>query len=183
MKYDIIYADPPWEYNGRIKSTNKRGFTHVSDHYSTMSGKEIMALAPTIKDISKENCLLFMWTTSPYMAYSIDVMKEWGFDYKAVAFVWEKERVNMGAYTMGSCEFVIVGKKGKIPKKSVHNIRQFLSEKRTKHSKKPLEIQKRIDTMFPLASKIELFARNSADGWDSWGNEIDGIDIFNGSSK
>lgn len=174
-KYDIILADPPWEYSGRIKSSNEKGYTHVTDHYPTMTGKEIMAMSDTIKNISKDNCLLLMWTTGPYMQYSIDVMKEWGFDYKTVAFVWEKQRVNMGAYTMSSCEFVILGKKGKIPQRSARNVRQFLSEKRTRHSKKPEEIMDRIDSIFNGGgiSKIELFARNSRSGWDSWGNEIE----------
>ena len=36
----------------------------------------------------------------------------------------------------------------------------------------------RIERMFPDQSKLELFARQKFDGWDSFGNEIDSdIDI------
>lgn len=30
-----------------------------------------------------------------------------------------------------------------------------------------------ITKMFPTQNKIELFARQKVDGWDSWGNEIE----------
>lgn len=29
-----------------------------------------------------------------------------------------------------------------------------------------------IERMFPNCNKLELFARNTREGWDSWGNEI-----------
>ena len=43
---------------------------------------------------------------------------------------------------------------------------------RTKHSKKPIEVRNRIEELFGNLPRIELFAREKADGWDSWGNEI-----------
>ncbi len=63
-------------------------------------------------------------------------------------------------------------KKGKIPKKQANNIKQFLSEYVGKHSKKPEEIRDRIDKMFNIYPRIELFARQHAEGWDCWGNEV-----------
>ena len=55
---------------------------------------------------------------------------------------------------------------------SSRNERQFLSEIRTQHSKKPDEIRNRIMRMFPEKNKIELFAREKTEGWDVWGNEV-----------
>jgi len=78
-----------------------------------------------------------------------------------------------GSYTMSECEICLIGKKGKIPQpRGARNIRQFLSEKKTRHSAKPVEIRNRIEQMFPTQDKIELFARNKTDGWDVWGNEV-----------
>ena len=37
---------------------------------------------------------------------------------------------------------------------------------------KPNEIRERIQKMFPLQKKIELFAREKVQDWDSWGNEL-----------
>lgn len=183
VKYDIIVADPPWHYNGSIRRGENEKFTHVTDHYPTMTNKELLELADSIKEIAKDNSICFMWTTGPFLEFSIELLNKWGFKYSTVAFVWEKQRANMGAYTMSSCEFVILGKKGKIPKRSARNVRQFLSEKSIKHSKKPEEIMDRIDTIFSGGgiSKIELFARNTRPGWDSWGNEIESTVDLNGS--
>ena len=72
-----------------------------------------------------------------------------------------------------SPEIPLVSIKGKIPQpRGSRKERQFLSELRTKHSKKPDEIRKRIERMFPKQTKIELFARQRYDGWDAWGNEV-----------
>ena len=45
-------------------------------------------------------------------------------------------------------------------------------EKSTKHSKKPLIAYEIIEKMFPNTEKIELFARNERENWDSFGDEI-----------
>ena len=75
---------------------------------------------------------------------------------------------------MSQVEICIVGKKGRIPKpRGLRNIRQFLSKMRGKHSEKPTEVRERIEKMFPVQSKIELFARTRHVGWDSWGNEVE----------
>lgn len=39
------------------------------------------------------------------------------------------------------------------------------------HSKKPDETRRRIVELLGDVPRIELFARQRADGWDTWGNE------------
>ncbi len=41
-----------------------------------------------------------------------------------------------------------------------------------KYSKKPDEVRDRIVELFGDLPRIELFARQHADGWDCWGNEV-----------
>ena len=41
------------------------------------------------------------------------------------------------------------------------------------HSQKPDEARDRIVQLFGDVPRIELFARQKVDGWDSWGNEIE----------
>lgn len=41
------------------------------------------------------------------------------------------------------------------------------------HSKKPDEARERIIELIGDLPRIELFAREKKDGWDSWGNEIE----------
>lgn len=182
-KYQIIYADPPWDYGGKmqydkttIKSKNinfeKDIFiSSASFKYPTIKLKDLMTLP--IQNIADENCILFMWTTGPQFANSIKLGEAWGFEYKTVAFVWDKMVHNPGRYTLSQTEFVLAFKKGKIPTpRGARNIKQFLQVHRQKHSEKPIEVIDGITKMFPLQDKIELFARKNYSGWDNWGLEI-----------
>ena len=177
-KYSIIYADPPWKYkqkqiNFQHYDKGKKYINSVEEHYNTMSKKELYNMKSIIENITnKESCLLFMWATCPNLDLAIDLGREWGFEFKTVAFVWDKQRTNYGFYTLSQCELCLVFKKGKIPKKETNNIKQFLSEYVDKHSKKPEEIRNRIDKMFSKQSRIELFARQQVEDWDCWGNEV-----------
>ena len=171
--FDLIYADPPWDYDGRTFLDDKANDTGAaSDHYPTMKPQQLIDMGKGIKQITKENAICFMWTTGPQMQISIDVLNAWGFQYKTVAFTWEKCRTNPGYYTMSSTEFVIVGTKNTIPKpRGRRNIKQFLMKKRQRHSAKPHAIRERIHKMFPKQTKLELFSRHAHDGWYAWGNQ------------
>ena len=197
-KYDIIYADPPWDYSyvgknfDRNFTKNKHGFAPVisaKDHYNTMSNKNIMDLP--IRNITAKNCLLFIWITSPLLDIGLGVLKAWDFEYKTKGFTWNKKTLMPGFYTMSQIEDCYVGKKGAIPKpRGIRNSRQFYEtveeiphyyyeEKRSLHSRKPDEFRKRIEQMFPEQKKIELFARKENglfedtrfENWDIWGKE------------
>lgn len=168
-KYQIIYADPPWKFGGSGGSK----WAPASNYYDVMSFEELNSFGKTIKNIADDNCLLFMWVVNSALDKCIDVGKKWGFKFITVAFVWYKQRANVGNYTMPQCEMCLVFKKGKIPADRVRNpgTKQFISAKSTSHSTKPHEIRERICKMFPASTKIELFARQSVDGWDRWGNQ------------
>ena len=172
-KYQVIYADPPWQYKSKECLAKKSILNgNLNTHYDTLTIKDLKQLP--IKEISDENSLLFLWVVSPMLDDCIDVLKSWGFKYSTIAFVWYKEKTNPGSYTMSECEICLVGKKGTIPKpRGARNIKQFLSEKKTRHSSKPKEIRNRIEQMFPTQDKIELFAREKVDCWDVWGNEVE----------
>jgi N6-adenosine-specific RNA methylase IME4 len=127
-----------------------------------------------VKEKCDKDCVLFLWTSSPHLPQAIELMTAWGFDYKTVAFVWEKQKTNPGYYTMSQCELCLVGKRGKIPRpRGSRKERQFLSSMRGRHSEKPEEIRSRISRMFPDQKKLELFARQKVEGWDAHGNEIE----------
>ena len=182
-KYSIIYADPPWDYGGKmqydkttIKSENE-GFkreifiSSASFKYPTVKLNDLKKL--DIKSISEDDCLLFLWTTGPQLANSVELGEAWGFEYKTVAFVWDKMIHNPGRYTLSQTEFCLVFKKGRIPlPRGARNIRQLVSIPRGVHSAKPVEVIDGITKMFPSQKKIELFARKNYFGWDNWGLEI-----------
>jgi N6-adenosine-specific RNA methylase IME4 len=171
-KYQIIYADPPWQYETTeclAKTSILNG--DINTHYNTLSLEELKTL--DIPSISDKDSLLFMWVVSPMLPDCIDLMLSWGFEYATIGFIWYKQKANPGHYTLSECELCLIGKKGRIPEsRGARNIRQFLSSARREHSKKPVEIRARIDMMFPRNTKIELFSRDKIEGWDCWGNEV-----------
>lgn len=174
-EFDIIYADPPWHYKGQLQHNGSGNDTTggAVAHYNTVSWEELSKL--DVKSIAAENCLLFMWSSSPHLDQAIRLGMAWGFKWATVAFVWDKKRVNPGHYTMSQCELCLVFKIGCIPKpRGGRNVEQLISEKRTVHSQKPDEVRNRIDTMFPWSRKLELFARETADNWQGWGLECNG---------
>lgn len=169
--YEIIYADPPWDYAGQTQHGGQGTPCSSSalEHYPTMTVEEMLK---EITVPAADNCLLFMWTSSPHLDQAMTLGQGWGFNYATVAFVWHKGKTNPGFYTMSECELCLVFKRGKIPSpRGSRNQRQFLYETRREHSRKPEEIRKRIERMFPTQTKFEMFARTEIPGWDTFGNQ------------
>jgi len=174
--FEIVYADPPWDYKGR----KQFGFAGdvgedtggAINQYPTVPLETLKALP--VSEIVSDNALLFMWVTGPMMDSAFPLAKAWGFSkYGTVAFDWDKRRTNPGYYTLSQHEYVLVFKRGKIPRpRGTRNERQRVCKTRSKHSSKPVIVRRRIERMFPNQSKIELFARDTAEGWTSWGNEV-----------
>ena len=78
----------------------------------------------------------------------------------------------MGSYTKCNAELCLLGMRGHI--KSVDKtVRQILMHPRMGHSVKPPVIRDRIVQLFGDIPRVELFARQKAEGWDSWGNEVE----------
>lgn len=173
-KYSVIYADPPWRY--RVYSKKGLGRSAES-HYPTMSLEEIKALP--IGELAAKDCVLFMWITFPCMQEAFQVLEAWGFEYKTTAFVWIKQnRVSdslfwgMGYWTRANAELCILATKGH-PKRASPGVHQVIVSHIEEHSKKPEEARNRIVQLMGDVPRIELFARQSPEGWDVWGNEVE----------
>ena len=182
-KFDIVYADPPWHYNGKLQfDKSSKGVDRIdlsknifissaAFKYPTLKTSELMEIP--IHKIAKDDCLLFMWTTNPHLAQAIELGKAWGFEYKTVAFIWDKINHNPGQYTLSNCELCLVFKRGRIPKpRGARNIQQLVRSPRKRHSEKPIEVIQAIQKMFPTQERIELFARRKTKGWSVWGIDV-----------
>ena len=77
----------------------------------------------------------------------------------------------MGYYTRCNPEQCLLATKGK-PKRISKSVRQLIVSRLEQHSKKPEDIRNRIVELSGDLPRIELFARQSVEGWDSWGNEV-----------
>jgi N6-adenosine-specific RNA methylase IME4 len=174
-KYNIIYADPAWNYttfSNKIPQRAKSG-----QKYNAMRMVDIYDLP--VNKISNENAILFMWATSALLPEAIYTIKAWGFDFKTVGFVWIKKNKKqtdtnfwgMGKYTRANAEYCLIGTKGNI-KAISHGVHSVIETPIEAHSKKPDIVRDKIVELMGDLPRIELFARQKADGWDSWGNEV-----------
>lgn len=173
-QYSVIYADPPWQYRTYSKKGQGRS---AESHYPTMSLDDIKALP--VGELAAKDCALFMWATFPCLLEAFQVLDAWGFEYKTIAFVWIKQnRISdslfwgMGYWTRANAELCILATKGH-PKRVNSGVHQVIMSHIEHHSKKPDEARDRIVQLMGDVPRIELFARQSPDGWDVWGNEVE----------
>lgn len=176
MKYQIIYADPPWKYSSRANhKTRFRG--GAEGHYQLMDMEAIKALP--LSSLADENCVLFMWCTFPYLDEQIKLFRHWGFKYRTVGFTWVKTNPDqqlktffgVGFYAKSNAEICLMGIKGKM-KPISNSISSIVIYPRGKHSEKPAVIRDKIIALFGNLPRVELFARQKIEGWDAWGNEV-----------
>ena len=172
-KYSIIYADPPWSYRDKALAGNRGACCK----YPTLTIEQIKKLP--ISELAANDCALFLWVTMPKLDEVLSVIGAWGFVYKTVAFTWVKRNrksdtwfMGMGSWTRANAELCLIATRGK-PKRINAGVHSLIESRIEGHSKKPDEARKRIIKLMGNLPRIELFAREKVDGWDSWGNEVE----------
>lgn len=179
MKYNVIYADPPWSYNQKqVGRGNKSG---ALDKYSLMDNDDI-ATTP-IESMVEQDALLFMWATVPLLPEAFKVIPGWGFTYKTI-IVWEKTGIlGMGNWLRIQEEILIVAVRGKV-KPFKHQERNIYKHPICEHSAKPHFfrelVRKLSDKSIEQPKRLELFARSRAgmfsdyeyEGWHVYGNQV-----------
>lgn len=178
----VLYVDPPWRFDTFSEDPGDR-----APAYPTMTMDQIAALP--LSDLAMRDCWLYCWTSGPYMQHTLDIIRYgWGFTYSSVAFTWVKLKrtgegfhKGLGKTTRKNTETVLLAKLGSPPilrrpdellvTEDDHEGEVFISRVR-EHSRKPDEIRNRITEM-ARGPYLELFARQRAPGWRSWGNDVD----------
>jgi len=172
MKYNIIYADPPWRVMAGSKQSRKPNDSQASQklHYPTMSLEQIKELE--IKNIVNKNAVLFLWTINKYLEQSYDVARSWGFK-PSTMLVWDKTPKGLGlggTFTLAN-EYLLFARRGTLKaKKRVKGNHWWFPRER--HSKKPDFFREMITDTFGDLPRVELFARQETNGWDVFGNEV-----------
>ena len=169
-KYSVILADPPWHWRARSEKGTGRG---AVAHYPVMRFEDIVALP--VMDYAEKDCALFLWAIDPMLPKALELIEKWGFSYKTVAFYWAKTtktggfHTSMGYWTRANPEQCLLAVRGR-PKRQAKDVRRLLVSPRQEHSRKPAEVRDRIVRLVP-GPYLELFARETALGWDSMGDQ------------
>lgn len=174
LKYKCIYADPPWTFSSWSKKGEGKS---AQNHYGCMTLQELTELPVNL--VSDDDCILFMWVTSPMIDDQIKVMENWGFEYKTIGFTWIKLNpkaltpfIGLGYYTRSNAEYCLIGTRGKPGRPKNKGISSVIMSPIREHSRKPDVVRKHIMDMYD-GPYLELFAREETDGWDYFGNETE----------
>jgi N6-adenosine-specific RNA methylase IME4 len=202
MKFNIVYADPAWEYDDKALAGGRGAVCK----YPVMTEEDIYALP--VEDIAAEDSVLFLWCTFPKIAEGLECGKRWGFRYKTCAFTWVKPSgpfgrfldafkhphmvagdwmpllnaintmwfIGMGRWTRSNAEVCLLFTRGK-PQRVDAGVNQIICAPRMKHSAKPPETRDRIVRLCGDVPRVELFAREQVEDWVCLGFDADGQDL------
>jgi N6-adenosine-specific RNA methylase IME4 len=188
--YQCVLIDPPTKF---IAGTKGR-----PQHYPRMTDHEIAAL-PVRELIDPSGCFIFLWVTSAKLyrpknsrnqLRPDEIAEAWGAKWSGRAFIWIKTLRSRGHQMMFSpadlhsgqgyttrknAEDCLLFKVGK-PQRLAKNINEPIISPLREHSRKPDEVFTRIER-FCAGPRVELFARETRPGWDTWGSEKTKFDL------
>lgn len=153
-------------------------------HYETLSIEEIAALP--VSDLASKDAVLFLWATWPTIRDALAVIEAWQFTYKTCAFCWLKAdpyrlfaddatpSAGLGYWTRSNSEPCLLATRGR-PKRLNADVRQGIIAPRREHSRKPEGIHARVERLV-AGPYLELFSRQSRQGWEAWGVETGKFD-------
>ena len=173
--YGLIYADPPWKQSKGGKKSVRENSSGKPLDYPTCSLDEIKEHLRLATESTTENSILFLWTIDKYLFEAQQIAESLGYKLHA-RMIWDKVTGIPAAFTVRyGHEYLLYMYKGKltpVAKDERGKIHTVFRERGTKHSKKPDIAYEIIERLYPDLKKLEMYARETRDGWDSFGNEV-----------
>lgn len=183
-RYGLFYMDPPWQY----EMYSDLGYEKSPDaHYDCMNYYELLGLRDEVLFAALPDSVCFMWAVWPKLDEAMRLMREYGFTYKTGG-AWHKRSktwvpgcdepksaFGTGYILRSACEPFLIGTIGQpnIKNKSTRNI---IEEAVREHSRKPQSVYETLENLFD-GPYLEMFARNTVEGWDCFGNETNKFDV------
>ena len=173
-RFPLLYADPAMSYRDKA-SAGKRGAAHK---YPVMRAIDN---AMIIDSYAEKDCTLFCWWTWPTRLELESAIFSVGFKYRTIAFIWVKTTTTgkihrgMGHWTSANTEPCCVYTRGKDYPRPTRplTVGQVVMAPVQEHSAKPPVVRDNIVQLMGDVKRAELFARGRADGWESFGIEVD----------
>lgn len=185
FSFDLVVIDPPWPW---VAYSAKGHEKSPEAQYQTMSLDDIAALP--VGDLLAPGGALICWATWPLVANGevARCMKAWGLP-AITGGGWAKRtasgklRWGTGYRNRSLCEPYFVSA---LPGAPVVDGRKFPNLMETliseieaisfdglarEHSRKPDEFYAMLASISPDARRLELFSRETREGWSGWGDE------------
>lgn len=175
-QYDLIVADPPWKQAKGGKKSVRPISSGTELDYPVCSLEEIKEhLSQATSLTSGESSILFLWTIDKYLFEAQKIAEELGYKLHA-RMIWDKVTGIPAAFTVRyGHEYLLYMYKGKLTPVAIEErgkIHTVFREQVKRHSQKPELSFEIINRLYPIARKLELYARTERDGYDCWGNEV-----------
>lgn len=175
-RYDLIYADPPWDQSRGGKKSARRYSSGLHLDYQVCELSDIESHLRQAVSLTNENSIMFLWTIDKYLFEAQKMAEDLGYKLHA-RMIWNKVNGIPAAYTVRfGHEYLLYMYKGKlipVSKNERGKIHTVFTEKVQGHSQKPIMTYEIIERLYPDLRKIELYARNTHRGFDCWGNETE----------
>lgn len=191
MNYNVIICDAPWQFSDSLRAMKRPVKRSAQSQYATLTPSEICNVH-LLDIVDPEWAVLALWVPGSMLQHGLRVMDAWGFTFKQT-FVWVKlkkdyveendwnnaTRVGMGRLFRQSHEIALIGTHGRDVYKHLENKaqRSVLFDLNLGHSVKPPGLHERLELMFPIGNKLELFARRLMPGWTCIGDAVTGKDV------
>ena len=175
-QYQCIVIDPPWFY--RLRTNDKTHRNRIP--YRPMRTPEILALPISNLCDRCSGSVLWLWYTNNHMVEAAQCLQTWGFELKTI-LTWQKitkagtPHIGTGHWLRNCTEHCALAVRGNMKAfagNTLTNQSTVLHAPRREHSRKPSSFFELVDNLCPNMTKLEVFARESRQGWDSWGDEV-----------
>jgi N6-adenosine-specific RNA methylase IME4/predicted XRE-type DNA-binding protein len=168
-KYRCLVIDPPWPITKIEREV--RPDQGIELDYPTMSLEEIAAW-PINDWCDSTGCHIYLWVTHRFLPDAFDILRAWEVKYQCL-LTWVKNVGFTPFSWMYSTEHVLFGRIGSLSL-SQNGLRLDFSAKVQRHSRKPNEFYELVRQASP-APRLNVFSRETRDGFDSWGNETNDV--------
>lgn len=175
VTYNLLYIDPPWKQSRGGKKAVRENSSGLPLTYNTMSLEDIERHIEDAVSKTSENSVMFLWTIDKYLFEAQHIAEDLGYKLHA-RMIWDKVTGIPAAFTVRfGHEYLLYMYKGKLTPVATEErgkIHTVFREQVRRHSQKPEIAYEIIERLYPNLNKLEMYARNTRDGWDSFGNEV-----------
>lgn len=175
----VFVIDPPWpQRKGGLRSARPNQGRSLD--YNTMSIPDIFrVLDQDVLCHAVPSHSVFLWGVDKFLVDGEREMLARGYKMHC-RLIWDKGNGIAPAFTVRfSHEYVTWFYKGGLPKiqKSMRGVEKTVfHEKSRQHSRKPGFLYNMIDRLYPDLVKMDVFSRESRDGWLCYGDEVGKFD-------
>lgn len=180
--FDVVTVDFPWPWETYSNAGRKK-----SPQYKTLSLDAIAKTRP--EELLVNGGVMIAWCTWPLIGEQHLILQNaFGLEVKTGG-AWSKRtasgklRWGTGHIIRSVCEpFLIAAKRGhKLRGKNVSNLIETfdhaeLAGVARENSRKPDEFYDLVERITPGWRRVDLFARQSREGWSTWGDEATKFD-------